>query len=103
MSVFLIFYSIDNPDLVCYNTLLSACARVGDVERSLQVLERIKDTEELVPNAKTYAELLKCAFVAKDKNLSDSLWEDVEEMGFTKHPKIMRYRVALLEGGRKWD
>lgn len=97
MSVFLIFYAIDNPDLVCYNTLLSACARVGDVERSLQVLERIKD-EELMPNAKTYAELLKCAYVAKDTSLSFTLWGDIKEMGFTENPKIMKYSPIVRVG-----
>jgi len=103
MNVFLIFYAIDDPDIVCYNTLLSACARVGDVERAMEVFERMKRAGEVVPNAKTYAELLKCAFVKEDRGVSDVVFEEVMRKGLTGDAKIQRYRNKLVNKRNKGE
>ena len=107
MNVFLIFYNIRNPDIVCYNTLLSACARVGDVDRSLQILSRVNAAEDefLVPNEKTYAELMKCAYVAGNRGVSDMLWEEVKRKNSrwveNRGSKILFYRNLTLERSRR--
>ena len=81
MKVFLLFYEVENPDIVCFNTLLSACARVGDIERAVGLLNRIEsDTDaDVQPNVKTYGELMKAAWVAKRKDKGEWLLQKLED------------------------
>ena len=99
MKVFLLFYEVENPDIVCFNTLLSACARVGDMNRALGLLARIEGgkDEELFPNVKTYGEMMKCAWMARRRDVGESLWAKLEhgvegvEEAWESDEKLLRF------------
>ncbi|GMH61870.1 hypothetical protein TL16_g05547 [Triparma laevis f. inornata] len=81
MKVFLLFYEVENPDIVCFNTLLSVCARVGDVERAVSLLKRIEgggEDVDVFPNVRTYGEMLKATWVGKRKDVGEWLLKKLE-------------------------
>ncbi len=96
MRVFLIFSEIKSPDIVCYTTLLAACARVGEVEKSLEILQRVKEDEDLGVTIKMYTELMRCAIVAKRKDLARFVVQDMKSEGIAPGEKFL----ALLNKSR---
>lgn len=49
------------PDLACYNALLKACARGGDVDKAVEVLEQINESQELEPNEQSWNSVIRAA------------------------------------------
>jgi pentatricopeptide repeat protein len=77
MKVFLVFQEMKTagaePDLACYNALLRACARAGDVDRALQVMRRLQ-AEGLHPNDKSWRELVRAAAKVRRSDLAEAVW-----------------------------
>jgi pentatricopeptide repeat protein len=77
MKVFLVFQEMRaagaEPDLACYNALLRACSRAGDVRRATDVLRRIID-DDLVPNETSWREAIKAAAKARSSYLAEQIW-----------------------------
>jgi pentatricopeptide repeat protein len=77
MKVFLVFQEMKTagaqPDLACYNALLRACARAGDVDRALEVMRRLQD-EGLHPNDKSWRELVRAAAKVRRSDLAEAVW-----------------------------
>jgi len=62
-----------DPDIACYNAVLRACAKSGDVERLIDVLDRIR-RDGLKPNSTTWKELLRGASIARDSSMAEKFW-----------------------------
>lgn len=77
LRVFLVFQEMKTagaePDLACYNALLRACARAGDVDHAMDVLQKIKG-DSLVPNNTSWREALKAAEKARRSDLAEEIW-----------------------------
>ncbi|KAI2504437.1 Pentacotripeptide-repeat region of PRORP [Fragilaria crotonensis] len=77
LKVFLVFQEMKTagtePDLACYNALLRACSRAGDVNRAMDVLRKIKQ-DSLIPNNTSWREALKAAEKARRSDLADEIW-----------------------------
>ncbi|KAL7471815.1 hypothetical protein ACHAXS_012140 [Conticribra weissflogii] len=77
LKVFLVFQEMKNsglkPDIACYNSLLRACAKAGDIELAQDVLRRIED-DGLQPNRATWREAIKAAKNAKRSDFADEVW-----------------------------
>ena len=78
MKVFLVFQEMKTvgaqPDLACYNALLRACAREGDLDRAQQVMRRLQE-EGLHPNDKSWRELVRAAAKMRRSDLAEAVWE----------------------------
>ena len=72
LKVFLVFQEMKtagvNIDVPCYNTLLRACAQVGDVNRAQYVI-RTMQREELDPNDTSWRLLLRSAMLCAEGNM----------------------------------
>ena len=77
VKVFLVFQEMKAvgaiPDLACYNALLRACARAGDVIKAQDVLRRIRD-DGLHPNDISWRELIRAAAKTRNSDLAESMW-----------------------------
>jgi pentatricopeptide repeat protein len=62
-----------DPDIACYNAVLRACAKAGDVPRLTDVLGRIR-RDGLNPNSTTWKELLRGASIARDSSMAEKIW-----------------------------
>jgi pentatricopeptide repeat protein len=62
------------PDIACYNAILKACAKAGDVVKLKDVLRRI-ELDGLRPNSKTWNQILRCASIARDSTMAESMWK----------------------------
>lgn len=82
MKVFLVFQEMKTtgatPDIASYNVLLRACSFGGDVERGMDVLAKIK-ADGLVPNDRTWRELLRSAATARQSRVAKSIWTHAME------------------------
>jgi pentatricopeptide repeat protein len=78
MKVFLVFQEMKDvgaqPDLACYNALLRACARAGDVTRAQSVLKQLQD-DSLEPNDTSWRQLIRAAGNARRCDLVISTWK----------------------------
>ena len=88
MRVFLVFQEMKAvgavPDRACYNALLRACAREGDVPRALQVLSQMKQAD-LVPNDTSWRQILRAAGQAQNSSLAESVWKQAIRVQPRKH------------------
>lgn len=77
LKVFLVFQEMKaagaEPDLACYNALLRACARAGDLNHAMEVMRKIKD-DGLIPNNTSWREALKTAEKARRSDLAEEIW-----------------------------
>jgi len=77
VKVFLVFQEMKavgaTPDLACYNALLRACARAGDVDMAQDVLQRIRN-DGLHPNDTSWRELIRAAAKTRQSDLAESMW-----------------------------
>jgi len=62
-----------DPDIACYNAILRACSRAGDVSRLRDVLRRIEQ-DGLIPNSTTWKELLRGASTGRDSTMAEAIW-----------------------------
>ena len=70
------------PDLGCYNALLKSCANAGNVDRAVEVLNQIVDTEDLEPNDTTWREMIRAAGKAGRTDIAISTWKKAIEDTF---------------------
>lgn len=63
------------PDLACYNTILKACAKSGDVERAVEILDQIRASEDLEPNEITWNAIIRAAGKAGRSDVALSMWQ----------------------------
>ena len=79
VKVFLVFQEMKasgaNPDVTCYNALLRACARAGDVIRQQDILLKLQ-LDGLIPNDKTWKEMLRGGAMAGRSDLVEEIWKD---------------------------
>lgn len=77
VKVFLVFQEMKavgaTPDLACYNALLRACARAGDVNIAQDVLKRLR-SDGLHPNDTSWRELIRAAVKTRQSDLAESMW-----------------------------
>lgn len=82
LKVFLVFQEMKaagaTPDLACYNALLRACARAGDVHRARDTFERLK-SDGLDPNDISWREMLRAASEARRSDLAERIWDEALE------------------------
>ena len=78
MKVFLVFQEMKEsgaqPDLACYNALLRACARVGDINRAQSVFKQLQE-DSLEPNDTSWRQLIRAAGKAKRVDIVISTWK----------------------------
>lgn len=78
LKVFLVFQDMRavgvQPDLACYNALLRACARAGDVTRAQDVLRQLV-ASGLEPNDASWRQLLRAASGARRSDLAVQIWK----------------------------
>lgn len=78
MKVFLVFQEMKEagaqPDLACYNAMLRACARAGDISRAQSVLRQL-ESDALEPNDTSWRQLIRAAGNAKRCDIVISTWK----------------------------
>ena len=94
LKVFLVFQEMKavgaTPDLACYNALLRACARAGDVNKALDVMRRIRQ-DGLHPNDTSWRELIRAAGKARRSDLAEEIWTmALKYRGDDDHPVMWR-------------
>ena len=62
-----------DPDIACYNAILKACAKAGDVAKLRDVLRRI-ELDGLRPNSTTWKQILRGASIARDSTMVEEMW-----------------------------
>ena len=99
LKVFLVFQQMKaagaEPDVACFNVLLRACARAGDVSRALDVMRQIQSNPNLEPTDRSWCELLRSATTARQAETAETIWNQ----GISHHSQIRRY---VDEPERKW-
>ncbi len=77
LKVFLVFQEMKGaggrPDVACYNSLLRACARAGDVAKAQDVVREMEG-DGFVPNDVTWKQLLKAAARSKNSLVAEQTW-----------------------------
>jgi len=77
IKIFLVFQEMKNsgvqPDLACYNALLRACARAGDISRAQSVLQQLQE-DHLEPNDSSWRQLIRAAGKANRTDVVISTW-----------------------------
>lgn len=77
MKVFLVLQEMKEndvqPDIACYNAILQASAKAGNVSRLRHVMDRIQ-MDGLTPNSNTWKEVLRGAAIARDSTLAEATW-----------------------------
>ena len=78
VKVFLVFQEMKaagaTADVACYNALLRACARSGDVSRIKDVLRRMKN-DGLCPNHTSWREAIRGAAKARKSDTAEEFWQ----------------------------
>jgi pentatricopeptide repeat protein len=78
LKAFLVFQEMKaagaSPDLACYNALLRACARAGDVNRAQNVLKQIL-ASGLEPNDTSWLQLVRAAANIRRSDLAIDIWK----------------------------
>jgi pentatricopeptide repeat protein len=67
------------PDLACYNAILKACAKGGDVDKAVDVLDQINASEELEPNEQTWNSVIRAAGKAGRSDVALWAWKNAVE------------------------
>ncbi len=111
VKVFLVLQEMkasgSDPDIACYNALLKACATAQDVSRMRKVLRRI-EREGLVPNSKSWREILRCASIIRDSTLAEEMWEmaltykdSVKHLEENWYPEVEHFELLLSSYSRE--
>jgi pentatricopeptide repeat protein len=67
------------PDLACYNVMLTACAKSGDVDRAMEVLDQIRASDEMEPNEMTWDSIIRAAGKAGRSDVALAMWKNSVE------------------------
>lgn len=77
LKVFLVFQEMKGagciPDVTCYNSLLRACARAGDVMKAQDVVREM-ESNGILANDVTWKQLLKAAARSKSSYSAEQTW-----------------------------
>lgn len=113
-----------SPDLACYNALLRACGRAGDVDRIRSVLKRVQSEAKKAnivggdgnfdvggPNDTTWREALRGAAVAGDSEAAQEFWDMARESHRDAPKKTKNLNGTEInndveggqKGGRVWS
>ncbi|GAX19542.1 hypothetical protein FisN_19Hh119 [Fistulifera solaris] len=91
VKVFLVFQEMKTagtmPDLACYNALLRACARAGDLDHANDVLRQML-AADLCPNDTSWRQLLQAAAQQKNSERALQAWKQGVE--YSKERKRKR-------------
>jgi pentatricopeptide repeat protein len=78
LKVFLVFQEMKTagaqPDLACYNALLKACARAGDMTNAQDVLAQMQ-VAGFDPNDSSWREMIRAAGKVQRSDLAESIWK----------------------------
>ena len=92
-KVFLVFHEMKEaggkPDVACYNSLLRACARAGDVTKSQDVLREML-RNGFLPNDVTWKQLIKAAARSKNSQVAQQVWNSA-----TNHTNNARWKPDM--------
>jgi pentatricopeptide repeat protein len=93
VKVFLVFQEMKavgaTPDLACYNALLRACARAGDLNMGRDVLRRIRK-DGLHPNDTSWRELIRAAAKNGQSEGAEAMWlQALEYRGDDDEPEVV--------------
>ena len=88
VKVFLVFQEMKvagaDPDVTCYNALLRASARAGDVTRQQETLKRLQ-LDGLIPNDRTWREMLRGGTKAARSDIVENIWRQALEYQVEGH------------------
>ncbi|KAL7557805.1 hypothetical protein ACA910_003849 [Epithemia clementina (nom. ined.)] len=78
VKVFLVFQQMKAsgavPDIACYNAILKACARAGEFDHAMRIMNEILSHDDLEPNDNSWRELLKAASYLRRSDLAVQVW-----------------------------
>jgi pentatricopeptide repeat protein len=99
LKVFLVFQQMRSvgaePDLACYNALLRACAKAGDLSRAETVLRQIQ-AADLDPNDSSWRLLMRAA--SHDAAKVESIWQTA----LSYHQRSGRRRIDEPSASQQW-
>ena len=99
MRIFLVVQEMKNvgaqPDLACYNTLLKACAKAGDVQRAQGVLQDILQAEDIEPNDNSWRHTIRAAGKAGRSDIAISTWKNALELRNQEKDKRREWRPSV--------
>ncbi|KAF3329323.1 pentatricopeptide repeat-containing protein [Carex littledalei] len=81
------------PDLPCYNAIISALCRDGELGPAHERLKEMRQVHELEPNAATYSFFLRAATEMKDLNSSIKVLDRMKRNGLT--PNVFTYNTVI--------
>jgi len=99
-KVFLIYQEMKaagaKPDLACYNALLRACSRAGDIGRSQDVMDQIRSSG-LDPNDGSWREMIRTAGKARRSDVAESTWQAALDYRGTndEHKKPVKWEPSV--------
>lgn len=88
------------PNVVSFNTLLSAHRRLGEVDRVLAVLRAMRDCR-LEPDVISYTTAMACAFECDRSELGMQLYREMREAGIAPSP--LTYSVLISDRAHQRD
>ena len=95
VKVFLVFQQMKasgaTPDIACYNALLKACARAGEFDHGMRVMEELLGLEDLHPNDKSWQELLLAASKLQRSDWALNVWR--QGLAYHEHSRSKRFRL----------
>ena len=82
------------PDLACYNVVLRACSRAGDIDRAFEILTSMQK-DGIVPNDVTWREMLIAAGRAHASKSAERIWKMASSQTTSKtNEKVWKPSVA---------
>jgi pentatricopeptide repeat protein len=94
-------YQNVDPDLVCYTTMIDACAKGGDIDGAFHLYEEMQKNG-IKPDAVVFATLISAVSLAVDQ--TKEIWKDMKKEGITPDTRtISVYLDALLNAGESAD
>jgi pentatricopeptide repeat protein len=90
------------PDLVCYTTMIDACAKGGDVDGAFHLYEEMQKNG-IKPDAIVFGSLISAVSLSVDK--AKEIWKDMKKAGITSPDArtISVYLEVLLRAGESTD
>jgi leucine-rich PPR motif-containing protein len=81
--VFLAFHEMKaqgiQPDLPAYNALIHSCAKAGDLQRAMQVLDEMVNEQGIEPDVITYTSLIKAAGNAAQVDIAEDIFAAMQQ------------------------
>lgn len=78
LRTFLVFQEMKNvgatPDLACFNSLLSACAKAGDIQRAHDILRQMQELYDIDPSDTSWRHMIRAATTAAVSSLKIEIY-----------------------------